>query len=364
MNLTIALSILGALLIVALLFHGAWSARRATARRAVEAVPAGAAPAGGESDRREPSFDGATAAAPTGRDALDAVSMTIEGRPLRRRLALRLDALIDAIAPLRLEAPISAELALTHLPPTRRAGSKPFMIEGLNAETGEWESPAPGQRYGEFQAGVQLANRGGALNEIEYSEFVQKIERFAEGIGATAELPDMLDVVARARELDAFAGEHDAQLALQLRARGVAWSVGYLQQQAARHGFVAGVVPGRLILPGADEDAAGGSPPPVLSLAFDAQAALLDDPNRAPLRSAALAFDVPQTPAEARPFEAWTARAQALAADLDADLVDDRGQPLAPASFDAIGGELQRLYAALSQRDFAAGSAAARRLFS
>jgi hypothetical protein len=366
MNLTIALSILGALLIVALLFHGAWSARRATARRALEAAPAGPAPAGGsENDRREPSLDGtASAAAPTGRDALDSVTMTIEGRPLRRRLALRLDALIDAIAPLRLEAPISAELALTHLPPTRRAGSKPFMIEGLNAETGEWESPAPGQRYGEFQAGVQLANRGGALNEIEYSEFVQKIERFAEGIGATPELPDMLDVVARARELDAFAGEHDAQLALQLRARGVAWSVGYLQQQAARHGFVAGVVPGRLILPGTDEDAAGGSPPPVLSLGFDAQAALLDDPTRAPLRSAALAFDVPQTPAEARPSEAWTARAQALAADLDADLVDDRGQPLAAASFEAIGVELQRLYAALAQRDFAAGSAAARRLFS
>jgi hypothetical protein len=343
--------------------HAPWAARPAPARRAVEAAPAGIAAGAAEGDRREPSLDGTATSALTGRDALDAVSMTIEGRPLRRRLALRLDALIDAIAPLRLEAPISAELALTHLPPTRRAGSKPFMIEGLNAETGEWESPTPGQRYGEFQAGVQLANRGGALNEIEYSEFVQKIERFAEGIGATADLPDMLDVVARARELDAFAGQHDAQLALQLRARGVAWSVGYLQQQAARHGFVAGVVPGRLILPGAEDDA-GGAPPPVLSLGFDAQAALVDDPNRAPLRSAALAFDEPQTPAEARPFEAWTARAQALAADLDADIVDDRGQLLAAASFDAIGGELERLYTALAQRDFAAGSAAARRLFS
>ena len=58
MNLTIALSILGALLIVALLFHGTWSARRATARRAVEAAPAGIAAGGGaEGDRREPSLD-------------------------------------------------------------------------------------------------------------------------------------------------------------------------------------------------------------------------------------------------------------------------------------------------------------------
>ncbi len=44
-----------------------------------------------------------------------------------------------------------------------------------------------------------------------------------------------------------FAGEHDAQLAVRLQARSVAWSVGYIQQHASRHGFVAGVVPGRLV---------------------------------------------------------------------------------------------------------------------
>ena len=108
-------------------------------------------------------------------------------------------------------------MVLAHLPPTRRAGSKPFLIEGLNADTGEWEPPAAGQRYGEFQAGVQLANRSGALNEIEYSEFVQKVQAFADAIGAMPDFPDMLDVVARARELDAFAGEHDAQLAVHLQ---------------------------------------------------------------------------------------------------------------------------------------------------
>ena len=45
-----------------------------------------------------------------------------------------------------------------------------------------------------------------------------------------ADFPDMLDVVARARELDAFASRHDAQLAVHLRANGAAWSVGYIQQ--------------------------------------------------------------------------------------------------------------------------------------
>ena len=91
---------------------------------------------------------------------------------------------------------------------------------------------------------MQLASRTGALNEIEYSEFVQRMETFGEAIGATLDFPDMLDVMARARELDAFASAHDAQLAVHLHARGAAWSVGYIQQHARRHGFVPGVVPG------------------------------------------------------------------------------------------------------------------------
>jgi hypothetical protein len=45
-------------------------------------------------------------------------------------------------------------------------------------------------------------------------------------------------------------------------------------------------------------------------------------------------------------------------------MVDDRGQPLTPDSFAFIDGELVRLHEALAARDLAAGSAAARRLFS
>ena len=49
---------------------------------------------------------------------------------------------------------------------------------------------------------------------------------------------------------------------------------------------------------------------------------------------------------------------------MDADIVDDNGQPLSEAGFAAIGDELGQLYEALAARDLAAGTAAARRLFS
>lgn len=347
-SLTIALASLGGLVLAAVIAHGSWQARKAGPKRASIDPP----PKAPGIEPREPVMDVAIA------HPAELPEPALEARAPKRP-TIRLDALIDAIAPLTVEAPITGELVLLHLPTTRRAGSKPFLIEGLDAETGEWEAAVPGHRYGELQAGVQLANRTGALNEIEYSEFVQKVQAFAEAIGAMADFPDMLDVVSRARELDAFASEHDAQLAVHLQARSAAWSVGYIQQHASRHGFVAGVVPGRLVLPSTEDGA-----PPVLTLTFDSQAAFADDPNRAAVRDVTLSFDVPQTDAKAGPFMSWQSSAQALSLGMDAAIVDDHGRPLSPEAFASIGGELEQLYEKLAARDFAAGSPAVRRLFS
>lgn len=344
MSLMTALAILGGLILAAVIAHGAWSARKANPRQADVLADVG---------RVEPVLDGAPPTAAT-----EAAAITELRTVLPRKASLRLDPLIDAIAPITLELPVSGELALTHLPPSRRAGTKPFLIEGMNAESGDWELPASGQRYSEFQAGVQMANRSGALNQIEFSEFVQKLQQFSEGVGGMVQVPDMIDVVARAREIDAFASEHDAQLAVTLRANGAAWSVGYLQQSAGRRGFVPGVLPGRLVLPSTDEGA-----PPVLVLSFDAQAALAEDPHIAAVRQVTLSLDVPQTPEAAEPFPAWHDAARNLAADMDATMVDDQGRLITLHAFAAIGTDLETLYRALEKRDLAAGSTAARRLF-
>jgi hypothetical protein len=159
-----------------------------------------------------------------------------------------LDALIDVIAAIEVDNQVSGNAALAALPATRRVGTKPFAVEGLNDTTGEWEMPTAGHRYHAFQAGIQLANRVGALNEIEFSEFVIKAQAFADAINGSPEFPDMLEEVARARELDQFASAHDAQLSFTVVATAAAWSPGYIHQHAARWGFVAGVIPGRMVL--------------------------------------------------------------------------------------------------------------------
>jgi hypothetical protein len=345
-TLTVALAIVAGLVLALVVAHGAWNARRAGPRQAQTLQP---------TQRTEPMLP-----APVVPDVVrDAAPLVAAGVAATARQGPRIDALIDAIVPLRLESPVSGEFVLAHTPSTRRAGSKPFLLEGLNAESGEWEPVATGQRYSELQAGVQLANRSGGLNEIEYSEFAQTMQTFADNAGAMIELPDMLEVTARAKELDAFAGQHDAQLTVTLRANGVAWSPGYVQQVAGLQGFVPGSVSGRLVLPSGEDHA-----PALLMLTFDARAALSDEPELAAVHEVTLSLDVPQTPEQAEPFAAWQHAARKLSDDLGATLIDDQGHAVTLHAFSSIGHELKQMYRALESRDLAAGSASARRLFS
>jgi hypothetical protein len=337
---TVGLAILGGLILAGLVAWNAWTTRRNSPRQPEVAVHQ-AAPAPEGAERTDPVFDAPLAPLPV-----------LEKKP-------GLDALIDVIAPITLESAVSGEHALAALPPTRRAGSKPFAIEGWNEAAQLWEMPRAGQRYSAFQAGVQLANRNGALNEIEYSEFVMKAQAFADAVNGSPEFPEMLDEVARARELDQFAGAHDAQLGFTLRARSAAWSPGYVQQNAAKLGFVPGALPGRLVLP-----ASVTGLPPILGLSFAAQAALAEDPAQSAIREVTLSLDAPQVPREEQPFVRMRDAAIALAASMDGLITDDHGRVIPADALDVIGADLETLYDTLDARDLAAGSPQARRLFS
>ncbi len=341
-TLQIGLAVAGGVVLAAVVAHGAWTSRKNLPRQAQPEVagPDGAG-AEGPASLLEPKFD-------TSRFEL--------GAPDKKPT---LDALIDVIAPLALDGPCSGDAALAAMPGTRRVGSKPFAIEGLNAATDQWEVPELGQRYSAFQAGVQLANRSGALNDIEYSEFVIKTQAFADAVSATPEFPEMRDEVARARELDHFAGDHDGQLGFTLRAVNSAWSPGFVTQNASRLGFVAGALPGRMVMP-----ASAPGLPPVLVLGFDAQAAMAEDPAQSAIREVTLSLDVPQVDRSESPFVRMREAAKGLALAMDGVVTDDNGQPLASDAMDLIGSELENLYDTLDAHELSAGSVLARRLFS
>ncbi len=368
-NLTAALAILGGLLLAAIIGYNTWLTRRNEPRQPdaldtpeaslpITGQPVGEpdqpvlyvdprefAP-GEQPERHEPLFD-PEMPAPT----------ALPIQPTERRGGL--DPLIDVIAPISLDGLASGDAALAAMPATRRAGTKPVAVEGLNQFNGEWEQPVAGQRYSAFQIGVQMANRTGALNEIEYSEFVVKAQAFADAMNGTPEFPEMLDEVTRARELDGFAGMHDAQLGFVLRALHAAWSPGYVQQHAARLGFVAGLIPGRMVLPTGEIGL-----PPILGLSFDTQAALADDPAQSAIRELTLSLDVPLVDRAEQAFERMREAAATLAREMDGVVTDSDGQLLRDETMDIIGADLEQLYNTLDSRDLAAGSALARRLFS
>lgn len=358
-NLTVGLAILGGLILAAVVAHSTWTSRRNAPKLPQPEAPPSEAP----THFIEPTLNGSPAEPPpvvsdSVQDAALMPPSSMAGYVADRRGGL--DALIDLITPVQLDALVAGEAVLAHQPPTRRAGGKPFAIEGLNATSRQWETLTHGQRYSALQVGVQLANRTGALNEIEFSEFVVKIQAFCDAIGATPEFPDMLDAVASARELDQFASAHDAQLSFTLRARHAAWSPGYVQQHAARLGFVAGALPGRLVLP----VISGGAITPMLGLAFDTQAALSDDPAQSAIRQITLSLDVPQVDRHEQPYQRMREVAAALVQAMDGAMVDDDGRVIQPESLDGIAGDLELLYDALDARELSAGSPAARRLFS
>ena len=372
-TLQISLAVAGGLVLVGVVAHGAWSARRSVPKQATPEAgaahdtisPGSQEPIAGTQglagpdrmdgpddaqERREPSFDTDSGG---NFDLPPAPSLST----LERKAGL--DPLIDAMAPVAVDSVVSGDAALAAMPSTRRAGSKPFAVEGLCAASGEWEFPIAGKRYSAFQCGVQLANRTGALNQIEYSEFVMKAQAFADAIGGEPEFPEMLDEVARARELDNFASAHDAQLSFTLRARQTAWSPGYVQQNAARIGFVHGTIPGRMVLPTRES-----GQPSIVGLAFDTQAAMAEDPEQTALREITLSLDVPQVLRVEQPFVRMCEAALALAKSMDGVIIDDNGSPIRPEAMEGIHADLEQLYDTLDARDLSAGSVLGRRLFS
>ncbi|ATD61066.1 cell division protein [Janthinobacterium svalbardensis] len=259
------------------------------------------------------------------------------------------DPLIDCLLPLSLEAPVRGDKILPVLQTLRLVGNKPVHFIGLHVN-GDWEPITHGGVYTKMQGGVQLASRSTALNELEYSELVTRLRGVADEIGAEPEVPDMMEVMAEARNLHRFVAGHDAQLGVNLHTNGAPWAISTLLFALEKQGF--DVRPdGRFVMPDGD-----GSH--LFSLSTNVTLAeettsrltlLLDVPCVAPARDG---------------FGAMVACAKALVGRLDATIVDDYNQALSDAALAEIAGQVQEFYQEMDAADIPAGSTRALRLFS
>jgi ZipA, C-terminal FtsZ-binding domain len=267
------------------------------------------------------------------------------------------DRRIDCVVPIRLLAPIAGEKLIPSAQKLRRAGAKPVHIEGKPEGGTTWELLKNGARYEELRAAAQLANRGGPLNELEFSEFVTGVQRFADGIDGSPEFPDMLETVGMARELDAFAAQCDAQLSINILSDGAPWSANYVQAVASQDGLLLSRDGTRFVKLDARQN-------PVFMLLFGDTNFLRDDLTYKGGQMITLVLDVPVADEDILPFRLMCDYAKSLSERIGARVVDDQRRPLPESSLLAIEKQLMTLYAKLEQAGIPAGSPATRRLFS
>ncbi|KWI28536.1 cell division protein FtsZ [Burkholderia ubonensis] len=266
------------------------------------------------------------------------------------------DRRIDCIVPIRLASPLPGDKILPAAQRLRRAGSKPVHIEG-KPEGGNWELLQNGVRYDELRAAAQLANRGGPLNELEFSEFVTGVQQFADAIDGAPEFPDMMETVSMARELDGFAAQCDAQLSINVMSDGAPWSANYVQAVASQDGLLLSRDGTRFVKLDAKQN-------PVFMLQFGDTNFLRDDLTYKGGNMITLVLDVPVAEEDILPFRLMCDYAKSLSERIGARVVDDQRRPLPESTLLAIEQQLMKLYAKLEEAGIPAGSPVTRRLFS
>ncbi|KWK27987.1 cell division protein FtsZ [Burkholderia stagnalis] len=350
-------------------------ARREAAAPAPEAAAGAAASA--EAARVEPTFGGAAPAdmpadlqaEATSADlpAAEAVEETTDASepaepvlPAATTISAAppavVDRRIDCIVPIRLASPLPGDKILPAAQRLRRAGSKPVHIEG-KPEGGGWELLQNGVRYEELRAAAQLANRGGPLNELEFSEFVTGVQQFADAIDGAPEFPDMMETVSMARELDGFAAQCDAQLSINVMSDGAPWSANYVQAVASQDGLLLSRDGTRFVKLDAKQN-------PVFMLQFGDTNFLRDDLTYKGGNMITLVLDVPVAEEDILPFRLMCDYAKSLSERIGARVVDDSRRPLPESTLLAIEQQLMKLYAKLEEAGIPAGSPVTRRLFS
>lgn len=268
-----------------------------------------------------------------------------------------IDERIDCIVELPLANVVAAERLMPLTVRMRRAGSKAVNVEGRADEHSPWELIRTGGRYHQLRMAVQLANRAGALNEVEFSEFSNLVQTLADAVDALPELPDMMETVARGRELDSFAAQCDAQLSVNVLSDGAPWSANYVQAVATQDGLLLSRDGMRFVKLDTRQN-------PVFMLQFGDTNFLRDDLTYKGGDLITMLLDVPVADEDLLPFRLMCDYARSIGQRIGGRVVDDQRRPLSDAALQNVDKQLLKLYERLEARGLPAGSPVTRRLFS
>ena len=352
-ELQIALAILGAVVVAAVYAFNAWQERGLKRRleqvfdRKPDDVLFGGAPDPLPLTRVEPSLGGEPAGLPPRPEAA-VVEPPCEGA----------NALIDCVATIDCPQP-PEESALRGLHQSIAVFGKPARLFGEDTAAGGWRSIGRDAKAGprRLQAALQLANRAGPLHAPQLNGFFDALRSWCAAQDAVLELPDTSEILKAAQALDAFCGETDVTIGLNIIAQPGCRFSGILVSQAAEAEGLS-LDSGRVFL---RRDAAGET--------------LFSLENHEPRGFAAVAseswqtsgltllLDLPRVADAEAVMDEMAACGSRMAEALGGQLVDDNRVPLQAAALARIKAQVRGIQAVMAARGIPAGSALARRLF-
>ncbi len=353
-ELQISLIVLGVVIILAVVAYNWWQDRRISKRMqkqmSVVEDDALLGQATQSSSRREPGLGHLGLQQGSGQ-RMNTGEMDQDHQSLQADLPIvEPDPVIEEVIELVFSAPKPGEQLLKILRGVQTLGRRPVRLFVQSSDGVLNTHIDPAQEYMGLHLAVLLANRGGPISAIEWSQIWANASALAEEFEARVEGRDQSDVLAKAVELDSTCATLDMQVGLNLLLESprdaddlvnCAIGMGFVENQGelawiGEHGlscFTLARFDGNPFEPGSETD------------------------------KLSLLLDVPRSPASEASFARMMEVGAELARRVRATMVDDQGRPLAPGAEHAIDERLQELYGQLDAAGLQAGSERARKVF-
>lgn len=297
-------------------------------------------------------------AAPRPQDPAERIEPTLSApEPECREASGLLDPGIDFVATLETDTAVAGEAISTAIGDCQTSPAKAVNWECFNRQSASWEPLAAAGEYTLLRAGLQLADRNGAVSEKELSAFADMAQAVADAVGAQCTLADTGAALQRALQLDALCADVDVQIGLNLITRSGGAPGTRIRALAEAQGLAL-ERDGKFHL----RDESGLELYTLCNM--EATAFSAEGMKALSTKGLTLLFDVARVPGGIATFDRFVGFTRALADALSAAVVDDNRQPLDDAALGKIRAQLQALYARMEEQGIPAGSPLALRLFS
>ncbi len=268
------------------------------------------------------------------------------------------DPVIEFAANIALSAPVG-DAALRELLSRLAAFGKPARLLGRDEATGAWRMLGRGA-HGDCRrllAALQLANRAGPVHAPQLNGFCDAVRAWAGHHGGEVQIDDTAAALQAARELDAFCGDMDVAIGLNVVAQS---GVAFPGEQVAAAALAAGF---RLEADGVFHWRDGDGQ--TLFTMENHEPEAFSDDRLAAMQTTGLTLllDVPRITDGAAALERMAQAGAMIAEALGGFVVDDNRVPLQEAGVARIKTQLQDICATMAGRQIPAGSARAHRLF-